>query len=111
VTGTAIGCDNRALNGTSLDSLSVKIVQNGSMMTQTWTYLDNGNVCTYNGTFTQLGRMGQFDARYSCTSGETGKALLSEMNNVPGMYTTRLQVNSTTYGCTTSGEMQGLVPR
>ena len=111
ITATSFGCKSYLLNGSSLDSLSVKIVQNGSQMTQTWTYLDNANVCTYSGTFTQLGRMGKFDARYSCTSGEIGTALLTEMTNAKSMFNTRLQINSTTYGCTSNGEMQGIVPR
>jgi hypothetical protein len=111
MTSTATGCRFPAVNGSSTDQLSIRVVQNGSQMTQTWTYLVNGNVCTYSGTYAQLGRMGTFDARFQCTSGEIGRATLTEMNNVPNMFTARLQVNSTTYGCNSVGEMQGLVPR
>jgi len=75
------------------------------------TTANNGSACTINGTFTQLGRMGQVQGTYSCSSGEAGTAVRFEMNNAPFMFTARMQSQSSNFGCTSSGELAGVIPR
>jgi hypothetical protein len=109
VTQTAEGCSNPANNGTSTSAGTVRITQNGSSMVVV-TNLD-GITCTSIGSFAQLGRMGRLQGTYSCTTGEVGNAVVFEMNNVPYMFTARLQSQSTNVGCSNSGEVAGLIPR
>ena len=107
---TFTDCVDATENGTLTDARNVSITQNGNSMAIVVT-ADNGFACTTNGTFTQLGRMGQFQGAYSCNSGEVGTATFFEMSNVPFMFTARLQTQSTNIGCKASGEISAIIPR
>jgi hypothetical protein len=107
---TISGCKNPTNNRTLTDARAVSITQNGSAVVVVTT-ANNGLVCTINGTFTQLGRMGQIQGAYACNSGEVGTAILFAINNVPFMFTARLQSQSSNFGCTASGELAGVIPR
>ena len=100
------GCLNPSNNGNFFGLIAVNIVQDGTSMTQVWTYKDN-TTCTYVGTYSQLGRMGRFVANYSCNTGEVGTAELSEMNNAPKMLMARLVRHSTNLGCQHQGNIAG----
>lgn len=110
LTQTISGCNNPINNRTLTDARAVSITQSGSEVAVVTT-ANNGLVCTINGTFTQLGRMGQIQGTYACNSGEFGTAILFEMNSVPYMLTARLQSQSSNFGCAASGELAGVIPR
>ncbi len=110
VTQTVTGCTNSSDNGTSSGAVDVTITQNGQAMTLVGTYADTSS-CTYTGTYSQGGRMGQFSGNYACTWGEVGTATIFEMNNVPYMFTAKLQSSSTNFGCNTAAELAGVIPR
>jgi len=110
LTQTISGCNNPTINRKLTDPRAISITQNGNAAVVVTT-ANNGSVCTINGTFTQLGRMGQVQGTYTCSSGEVGTAVLFEMNNVPYMFTARLQSQSSNFGCTSSGELAGVIPR
>lgn len=105
---TNTGCG--AQDGDYTNSVLIDITQNGQSMSQIWAYPD-GTVCTHSGTYSQVGRMGRFVSDYSCTSKESGTATMFEMNNVPYMFTARLNNPGTGNGCASVGEIIGMIPR
>jgi len=105
--GTNTGCSILARNGPIGSAAAVEITQSGQSMSAVWMYTD-GNVCTHRGTYSQLGRMGRFDATYSCTYGEVGTAAYSEMTNRIALFNARVQMQSPTTGCTSAMWMTGL---
>ncbi len=109
-TQTISNCSNPFDNGTITDRRVVNITQNGTAVAVVATAA-NGFACTINGTFSQSGRMGRVQGAYACTSGEVGSLTIFAMNSVPFMFTARLQGQSSNFGCTTSGEVTGVIPR
>jgi hypothetical protein len=109
-TQTSSGCANASDNGTFTNALAVNIAQQGPSITVD-TKNANGGSCSYSGTYAQLGRMGQISGTYACTWGEVGTMTIFEMNNVPYMFTARMQSNSSNFGCNTAGELSGVIPR
>lgn len=109
-TQTTAGCANPVDNGSFSNALTINIAQTGQAMTMDTKYA-NGSSCAYSGTYSQLGRMGQTSGSYACTWGEVGTMTIFEMNNVPYMFTARMQSNSSNFGCNTAGELTGVIPR
>jgi len=70
----------------------------GQSMPALWGYVD-GTVCTHTGKYSQLGRMGRFDATCTYTSGEAGTATYADMNNRVAVFDARLQMQSPRTGC------------
>lgn len=110
-TYTNSGCNDPALNGNISGSGRVVINQTQSVMSTDLYYILGDGVCTSNGTYSQLGRMGTYTGPYSCEWNEKGTALLYEMNNSPYIFTARMRFNSPAFGCTAEGEIVGVVPR
>ncbi len=109
-TQTVTGCSNPADNGTFSGSVAIGITQSGQAMTLVTTNV-NDSSCSYTGAYSQLGRMGQTSGTYACTWGEVGTVTIFEMNNVPFMFTARMQSQSTNMGCATAAELTGVIPR
>ena len=109
-TETASDCFDPAKSKTTTSTGTVTIAQNGTA-TVVVTKYDNGESCTLNGAYSQLGRMGMVAGTYACTSGDTGTGSIVEMNNAPYMFTARLWRNSAKSGCDTAGEFVGVIPR
>jgi hypothetical protein len=109
-TVTTSGCFDPGQNNVSVTTaVDVGIVQNESEMTLTRTV--GGNTCTYEGTYSQLGRMGTLTATYSCTGGGFGTALIFQMTNQPFMLMARTRETNDSTGCTIDGELVGVIPR
>ena len=109
-TQTVTGCLNPADNGTFTDALAFDIAQNGQAMTMV-SKNSSGGSCSYSGTYSQLGRMGQATGTYACTWGEVGTVTFFEMSNVPYMFTARMQSSSSNFGCGVAAEFAGVIPR
>jgi hypothetical protein len=62
-------------------------------------------------TYTQQGRMGRLEGPYSCPWGETGTAVLFEMNPSFYGFSARMTFDSPNFGCRTEGEIVGVIPR
>jgi len=104
------GCSNPAGNGDHTRQHTVLITQNGAAMTITFGTLGiPGGSCTATGTYSQLGRMGQFVGTYACPSSETGVYALSEMNNSYRQFSARVGKSSSNMGCKSVGQTTGLV--
>jgi hypothetical protein len=82
--------------------------QSGQSMSQVWANPANGG-CTFNGRYSQLGRMGQFDATYSCTNGDIGTLTMYEMTISPFRFTAATLIHQG--GCTAKGVIAGAILR
>lgn len=107
---TTSGCFDPGENDVSVTTaVDVGIVQNESEMTLTRTA--GGNTCTYGGTYSQLGRMGMFTGTFDCGGGGFGTAEVFQMTNQPFMLMARTRETNFGTGCTTDGELVGVIPR
>jgi hypothetical protein len=109
-TQTTTGCVNAVDNGSFSGTSALDVSHSGQFMTLINTYRDNSS-CSYSGTYSQRGRMGQVAGSYACTWGEVGTMTFFEMSNVPFMFTARMQSNSSNFGCNTEAEIAGVIPR
>lgn len=109
-TQSATGCLDAGNNRTTSGPGSVSVTQVGRSMVVYMTY-PSGDSCTLDGTYSQLGRMGQVTGTYACVSGESGAGSIVEMSNVPFMFTARLRLVSSNRGCSTAGEFAAVIPR
>lgn len=66
---SAAACTSPSSNGDIAATMNLNVSQTAGNASLTWTFL-NGNVCTYNGPYTQTGKVGAVNANYTCTSGE-----------------------------------------
>lgn len=109
-TGTTSGCFDPAENDVSVTAaVDVSIIQNGSEMTLARTA--GGNICTYEGTYSQRGRMGALTAVFDCGGGGFGTAEFIQMTNEPFMLMARTHETNFATGCTIDGELVGVIPR
>ena len=101
-----VGCNNPSFNGTSEQNSTLTITQSGTAASVSGTF-GNG-VCTYSGTFSQAGQMGQIDGSFSCNSGDFGSFSIYEMQVNTSGVTARLSSVSTPLGCRVSGWLGGM---
>lgn len=109
VTATTSGCISPADNGTGTFPINMGITQNGQSMSMVLAV--NGGSCSFVGTYSQLGRMGQASGTTTCADGSVSSATFFEMSNVPYMFTARLQTFTPADGCGEVGEIAGVIPR
>lgn len=108
---TAIsGCTNPALNGTVENIGVVNITQDGSAITMQ-SLPTAGVGCTYVGTLTEFGQMGEIDAgSFTCTDGSAGAFQSFEMQvNETGFTGHFTATDSNPPGCQQEGWFGGLV--
>jgi hypothetical protein len=111
------GCTDPANNNkSSTGTLLVTTTQNEATMSQSWNFLDSATaptICTYNGTYSQLGRMGQFTSTWTCPTGGSGTMTMYQMTNEPNTFMARVNVVNTasSSGCKSDGEIVGVIPR
>jgi hypothetical protein len=102
------GCANPSLNGTTEYAAITNIVQAGAAMTVTISD-SSGGVCTYNGTLSQFGQMGQINGNFTCTSGAAGSFAAFELEITEFSVIGRFSATSTIFaGCQASGWFGGL---
>lgn len=93
--------------GTGAETGTLNIVQTGASATLTINW--SGNVCTFPTTYTQLGRLGQYQGTMSCSIGTTGTANFFEVHNRVKMVTGRYNI-SNSEGCTYQGRFAAIAP-
>lgn len=104
---TQSGCFSPANNGTAEVVAVLAVTQNGTAVSLAST-AQTGIACTYSGTLSQAGQMGEISGAYSCSTGETGTFTIFEVQvNVAGI-TGRLGAHSNTLGCSISGWFGGM---
>ena len=106
---SATACNNPSGNGDLAGTMNLAVSQTASTASLTWTF-PNGAVCTYNGPYSQNGKMAAINANYTCTSGEVGQLDLFEMTNRMGMISARFAGQSTNLGCQYNGYFSGIDP-
>ena len=110
LTETIAGCQDPTGNGTLTGAAAFNITHNGASIVVAIATPD-GVTCTINGSYSQLGRMGQVQGPYACTTGASGTATISHMTIVPRMFTARMQTEGANSGCRISAEVVALIPR
>ncbi len=75
---TSSKCTNPADDGTQTHHVTLDVAQVGTAMT--FNMVSTARTCIFTGTYGQDGRLGRFGSSYSCTNGESGTAMFSEMN-------------------------------
>jgi len=106
--GTLSGCANSWYDGLTAGAGLIEIEQSGASMSALWLNGLDYDVCSYSGTYSQLGRMGRFDATYSCDSGKSGTATFTQMTNRPGIFNASIADHNVTTGCNGSLRATGL---
>jgi hypothetical protein len=106
---TLSGCTNPAFNGNFTTALVVQITQSGNSMSVNTADL-GGATCAISGAYSQLGRNGRLQGTYTCSTGDTGTALLVEMNNHVGQFSAQWALQSTVIGCLNVARITGVSP-
>jgi len=107
---TITACANSGFDGTVEDIGVVNITQNGSALTMQ-SLPTTGGSCTYVGTLTEFGQMGEIDdGTYTCTDGVAGTFQSFEMQINKTGFTGRFAAsNSNPPGCQQQGWFGGIV--
>jgi hypothetical protein len=102
------GCANPAFNGTIENIGVLNIAQAGSSITMTSSPITGGS-CTYTGTLTQYGQMGDVQGTYGCSTGEVGAFHIFEMQVTEISLNGRFTATAVSpLGCQGSGWFGGL---
>lgn len=93
--------------GTGIETGTLNIVQTGTSATLTINW--DGNICTFPTTYSQLGRLGQYQGTMSCSNGTTGTANFFEVHNRVKMLTGRYNITNS-FGCPYTGRFAAIAP-
>jgi len=100
-------CFNPVNNGTVEQKGVLAATQNGTAFTLNGSY-ETGPSCTYSGTLSQAGQMGQVFGSYNCSNGDFGNFHLAEMQITESGLTGRFSATSAALGCSTTGWLGGM---
>jgi hypothetical protein len=106
---TAAGCSNPANNGYLSAGYTVVFNQVGNAINGSFQFAGAG-VCSFTGTYNELGRMGSVDTSYVCPNGEAGAISFFELTNRIGIISGRISGASSNIGCSYSGRFTVLNP-
>lgn len=109
LTETATGCSDPGSSIAITLPVDMRIVQNGTVMSQVWK-IDTATV-TFTGTYAQVGRMGRFDSTWTSSLGGSGTMSMFQMTNEPYMFMARVSLQNNVPGCLQIGELVGVIPR
>jgi hypothetical protein len=105
-------CTDASYNGVLTAPGQVTLTQsNATISAKLFGALGDGTCDIPATTYMQQGRMGRFEGPYSCPWGETGTAVLFEMNPSFYGFSARVRFDSTNYGCHGEGEIVGVISR
>ena len=97
------GCIPSCLNGLQETVGAVTASQNGSALV--FTVATTVDTCSFSGTYSQVGKLGQVQGLYSCVSGTQGNFMLYEMTPTISGLTERIAGQNQT--CQWSGYFGG----
>jgi hypothetical protein len=106
---TASSCANPANNGYASAGYTVIFNQVGNAINGSFQFAGAG-VCSFTGSYSELGRMGNVNATYVCPNGEAGTMNFIELTNRIGMISGRLSGASSNIGCSYTGRFTVLNP-
>jgi hypothetical protein len=99
------GCLN---NGVSEVPRTTDITQNGTAITIVETFPISGTSCTFTGTVSEFGQMGDFQGSFACSDGSTGTSEWFEVQVTASGFSNRHSVAySTPPGCQNNGYFAG----
>jgi hypothetical protein len=99
------GCTQANLNGAEEIGGLVSVTQNGSAISLKATA--PLGTCTYGGTYTQTGKLGQVTGTYSCTTGVQGSFALTEVTPTISGFTAR--IGGSNQFCQFAGTLGGIL--
>ena len=103
------GCPNPAFNGTFENIGILNITQNGAAITLQ-SFPATGGSCSYAGTLSQFGQMGDVIGSYTCSNGDAGAFHLFEMQvTITGLTGRFAAASSSLPGCQATGWFGGIV--
>ena len=108
IAGTFSKCANSGMNGYVEEYSTFAVVHNGSSFSMALENSEGRGTCTYNGTYTQSGRLGSATGQWSCTGNISGNFTASEIESSPVGMSMRVSENGT---CSWSGLMGGIRAR
>lgn len=104
------GCANPAFNGTFEEPFILDIAQDGTAITTVQTNPITGVSCTFTGTVSQFGQMGEFDGTFACTDGAAGTGSTFEAQvTLSGLTARRSDTYSSPAGCQNDAWIGGAV--
>lgn len=86
---SATGCSPSYLNGLTEAAGFLTVTQSGTAFSMFSS--SNLGTCTFTGTYSQMGKLGQVQGTYSCSSGERGNFDMFEMTPTISGFTARVQ--------------------
>jgi hypothetical protein len=103
-------CANPTLDGTHENIGILDISQNGSAIDLVASNAKTGATCSYTGTLTQFGQMGEIAGSYACSDGTAGTfAIFGMQGNQTGITGRFSATAASPLGCQSSGWFGGLV--
>jgi hypothetical protein len=98
------GCTLATNNGTFDEPITFNVTQAGSVISTVNTTTTTGNACTFTGTATEAGQMGEFDGTFTCTDGSAGTGSSVEVQvTTLGLSALRNETFSSPTGCQNNG--------
>jgi hypothetical protein len=85
----ATGCSPSSFNGVTEIAGFLTVTQTGTAFSMSSS--SNLGTCTFSGTYSQTGKLGQVQGTYSCSSGEHGNFNMVEMTPTISGFTARVQ--------------------
>ena len=103
------GCANPAFDGTSEVAGILAVSQTGTTVTISSSPTTSGVDCTYSGTLTQYGQMGNIEGNYTCSTGDAGSFDAFEVQVTQFSLTGRFSSSSrVAAGCQATGWFGGV---
>jgi hypothetical protein len=107
--GLVYDVSNCGANNGHIEELGLFSIQQTNNTSITMIEQDaNGAVCTYAGSYSQLGHMGDVVGNFSCTNGNVGNFHMFEMEKNPQVISGRF-IASSTQGCQSAGRFGGIL--
>lgn len=102
---TAFDCNPSYLNGIHEAGGTITVAQNG--LAVSIATADGNGTCSYSGTYSQTGKLGEVDGNYGCSDGTAGSFSAYEMTPTISGFTAR--VSGANQYCRWSGTFGGVV--
>ena len=100
------GCFNPVDNGSTEATAPLGVGQSG--LSISFALSGPGDTCTFSGTLSQAGQIGQVTGAYTCTVGDFGTFTFFELNVGVNYLTGRYSTSGTNDGCKSTGYFAGM---
>jgi hypothetical protein len=88
-TANRSGCTPTSLNGVVSNPIALTVTQTGANILMV-AMTNDGGTCSFDGTYSQTGKLGAASGTFSCSSGSSGAFIMSEMAPTIGGFTAHI---------------------